>query len=348
LKTLVTGGTGFVGSHIVRVLVDAGHEARVLHRASSPLTALEGVAFESALGDLTDPDSLRAACEGIDWVFHVAAVADYWRADKRVMYDANVDGTRRLLAAARDANVRRVVFTSSAAAIGFRPDEQPSDETVPFRLPPSRFPYAHSKALAERVCAEAVARGQDIVIVNPVVIFGPGDLNRISGDLVLATKRLSWTIPVPVGGVALIDVRDVARMHVAAARQGRIGERYILGAENYRHAELLALTARVVGAPAPTLPVARWMTPILGELFEVGRALGLPIPIDGNQTKLSARRVYFNFDKAWTELGKPLVGTPQSIADTWEWYQAHGYASDDATSRVIARVGRMIGINPPL
>jgi dihydroflavonol-4-reductase len=345
LKTLVTGGTGFVGSHIVRALGDAGHDVRVIHRTTSSLAALADTPFQSALvDDLNDADALRAACDGIDWVFHVAAVADYWRADTRGMYDANVEGTRQVLDAARACGVRRVVFTSSAAAIGFRSDAQPADETTPFRLAPKRFPYAHSKALAERVCAEAVASGQDVVIVNPVVVFGPGDLNRISGDLVLKTKRLSWTIPVPPGGVAVIDVRDVARMHIAAARQGRTGERYILGAENTTHAALFALVAHIVKAPAPSLPIPAWSAPILGDLIEVGRGLGLPIPIDGNQTRLGARRMYFNFEKAWRELGKPLITMRQSLHETWNWYLAHGYVKEDAASRVIASLGRVLGI----
>lgn len=344
MKALVTGGTGFVGSHLVRALIDAGHEARVLHRASSKLDALAGIEFESALGDITDQDSMRAACEGVDWVFHVAAVADYWRADKSKMYDANVEGTRRVLNAARDAGVRRVIFTSSAAAVGLRADGTPSDESDPFRLPPERFPYGHTKALAERVCAEAVSAGQDVVLVNPVVVFGPGDLNRISGDLVLKTKRLSWTIPVPSGGIGVVDVRDVARMHIAAARQGRTGERYILGTENYTHAQLFALVAQIVNAPAPGLPLPAWITPILGDLIEAGRSLGLTLPIDGNQTRLGAQYVYFNFEKTWNELGKPLISMPQSLTDTWEWYQANGYAKEDAFSRLIALIGRALGI----
>ncbi|MFN8527475.1 MAG: NAD-dependent epimerase/dehydratase family protein [Anaerolineae bacterium] len=345
MKALVTGGTGFVGSHVVRALIDAGHEARVLHRQSSRLDALEGLRFDSALGDITDLASLRAACVGVDWVFHVAAVADYWRADKQKMYDANVEGTRRVLIAAQEAGVRRVVFTSSAAAVGLHADGTPSDETDPFALPPERFPYGHTKVLAERVCAEAVAQGQDIVIVNPVVVLGPGDLNQISGELLLKTHRLSWAIPVPPGGVSLIDVRDVARMHLAAARQGRTGERYILGTANYTHAELFALVARVIGSPAPGLPIPAWSAPLLGDAIEWGRSLGLPIPIDGNQTRLGAQNVYFQFEKAWNELVKPQVTIPQSVQDTWDWYRAHGYVKDDAFSRWIDRIGRVIGIS---
>ncbi len=157
MKTLVTGGTGFVGSHVVRALTNAGHDVRVLHRASSRLDALAGLEYESAVGDILDADSLRPACSGCDWVFHVAAVADYWRADRQRMFAANVEGTRAVLQAAREAGVRRVVFTSSAAAVGLRHDGQPADESLPFNLPPQRFPYGYSKAQAESIAQQAVA-----------------------------------------------------------------------------------------------------------------------------------------------------------------------------------------------
>ncbi|MCL4254440.1 MAG: NAD-dependent epimerase/dehydratase family protein, partial [Anaerolineae bacterium] len=123
VKALITGGTGFIGSHIARQLVADGHTVRILHRQSSKLTALDGIPFESAIGGLKEDDmpALIKASEGCDWVFHVAAVADYWRADKAEMFEVNVSGTRRILAAARTAGVKRVVFTSSAAAVGMNP-----------------------------------------------------------------------------------------------------------------------------------------------------------------------------------------------------------------------------------
>ena len=189
VKALVTGGTGFVGSHIVSLLNDTGHTARVLHRSSSKLDALAGLEYESALGDILDETALEAACADCDWVFHVAAVADYWRADQSKMMEANVEGTRRVLKAARDAGVKRVVFTSSAAAVGLRTDGQPSNERVNFNLSPDHFPYGYSKVLAERVVQEAVKDGQDVVIVNPVVVMGPGDLNMISGSYILQIKK---------------------------------------------------------------------------------------------------------------------------------------------------------------
>jgi len=321
---LVTGGTGFVGSHIVRALNEAGHRARVLHRRSSKLDALESTDYESAIGDILDADSLRAACAGCDWVFHVAAVADYWRADHSRMFEANVEGTRRVLEAARATGVKRVVFTSSAAAVGLRADGTPAPESEPFNLSPERFPYGYSKVLAEKVAQEAVANGQDVVTVNPVVVMGPGDLNMISGSYIVQVKRLGALVPVTPGGIAVIDVRDVARMHLAAAERGRTGERYILCTANYTHREWLGMIADVVGVRRPFLPLPGAVLPAAATLVELARKLGIETPVDSDQTRLGARNIYFDGAKAWAELTQPQVAMETSLRDTYAWYRARG------------------------
>lgn len=325
MKALVTGGTGFVGSHIVRALNAADHQAVVLHRSSSKLQALDGLTYQSAIGDILDEAALTAACQGCDWVFHVAAVADYWRADPKRMFEANVEGTRRVLNAARAADVQRVVFTSSAAAIGLRDDGQPSDESLPFNLPQSRFPYGYSKHLAEQVVKEAVAAGQDVITLNPVVILGPGDLNLISGSFITQVKRFGPLVPVTSGGIAIIDVRDVARMHLAAAERGRSGERYILTTANLSQRDLLGLIADVVGVRRPFLPTPSFMVSISAALIDLARALGIPTPIDSNQARLGVRNIFFDGRKAWGEFGPPQIDMRQSVRDTYDWYRQNGY-----------------------
>jgi dihydroflavonol-4-reductase len=341
LKALVTGATGFVGAHVVRTLAEAGHSARALHRKSSKLDALAGLEYESALGDVTDLDALRAACAGCDWVFHVAAVADYWRADHTHMFEVNVEGTRKVLQAARETGVRRVVFTSSAAAVGFIND-RPANENDAFNLPPDRFPYGYSKALAEGVAREAVQAGQEVVIVNPVVVMGPGDLNVISGDFVLKIRRLQWTVPVPPGGVAVVDVRDVARMHLAAAERGRVGERYILGTANYKYAAWFALVAEAVGATRPRIPMPRWALPPAAALFDALSSVGIKLPVDGDQTRLGGQNIFFDFSKGWAELGAPQFDMRRSLEDTYRWYAEHGYVKDDLLARLMAQTGRLL------
>jgi dihydroflavonol-4-reductase len=305
----------------------------VLHRKTSQLDALADVPFESSLGDILDSDSLYSACEGCDWVFHVAAVADYWRADRQRMIDANVEGTRRVLHAAREAGAKRVVFTSSAAAVGIRPDGKPADESIPFNLPPERFPYGYSKALAETVALEAVERGQEVVIVNPVVVMGPGDLNVISGEFVLKIKRLGWLVPVTSGGVAVTDVRDVARWHVAAAQHGQVGQRYILGTENVAYPDWLALIAEIVGAPHPRFRVPSLLLPLIADMIDLLRSAGIHVPVDGNQTRLGAKNIFFDFSRTWNEIGAPQIDMRQSVQDTYDWYKVNGYVKEDILSR---------------
>lgn len=323
-RALVTGGTGFVGSHIARHLVDAGHEVRILHRASSKLTALEGIPFESALGDITDDQSLRDACTGVDWVFHVAAVADYWRADQNIMFNANVEGTRRVLHAAKHSGVKRIVFTSSAAAVGLFED-RPSNEQDAFNMRPHHFPYGHSKWLAEQVVKDAVEAGQDIVTVNPVVIMGPGDLNMISGDFVIQIKRFGRFAPITAGGIAVTDVRDVARWHVEALEKGVTGERYIIGTANYDYQTWFGMIADVIGSPRPFLKTPRFVANATADLIDVLRKFNLPTVIDASQARNGARKIYFEYNKAWLTFSPPQVDMLDSLKDTYQWYVEHGY-----------------------
>ncbi|MFW5691788.1 MAG: NAD-dependent epimerase/dehydratase family protein [Chloroflexota bacterium] len=321
---LVTGGTGFVGSHVVRALIENGHQVRVLLRNSSKRDALKGLSFEPVIGALDDPASLRAACTDVDIVYHIAAIADYWRADPNQMRTVNVEGTRQVLAAARDAGVRRVVFTSSAAAVGLR-DDRPADENERFNLKPEHFPYGYSKKLAEDVVAEAVAGGQDVVIVNPVVIMGPGDLNMISGSFMLQIKRFGHFTPITSGGVAVVDVRDVAHWHMAAAEHGITGQRYILGTANYTYREWFDMIANVLGTRRPRLYAPDFTAPIVARMIEAARRVGIPTPIDATQARMGIRKVYFDFSRTWQTLGKPQIDMMQSLQDTYDWYREHGY-----------------------
>ena len=324
MRALVTGGTGFVGSHLVRHLNEAGHQVRVLHRSSSNLQALAGQAYESALGDVTDAEALHTACQGCDWVFHVAAVADYWRADVSHMFEVNVAGTRKVLAAAQATGVQRVIFTSSAAAIGLH-ESALADESLPFNLPPHQFQYGYSKSLAEEAVAEAVAAGQDVVTLNPSVIMGPGDLNMISGNFILQMRRYRWLTPITRGGLGVIDVRDVAAAHVAAAERGIRGERYILNAANYSYREWFNMIADVLGVARPRLVAPNAVLPLAAASIRLMRRLGLNTPVDADQVQLGGRRLFFDASKAHATLGLPQIAMRQSLEDTYNWYLAHGY-----------------------
>ena len=339
MQTLVTGATGFVGSHLTRQLLDAGHDVRALYRSSGKLAILDGLPVEPILGDLDDVESLKRACDGCDVVFHVAAKADYWKDDDRdALWRINVDGTLNVLDAAKSASVRRVVFTSSASTIGIRADGQPADETRAFNLPPERFWYAWTKAQAEAIAAEFAADGQDVVTLNPTVVIGPGDLNAISGSFIIETARYRWATPVSSGALAVIDARDVARAHVIAMQRGRSGERYILNAANLSYRQWYDMIAAACDVRAPMLLTPDWLLEPTARLIKTLRRLGIQTPMDENQVRLGGSRVVFDGEKANRELCAPQIDIATSLRDTWQWYAERGYIKQNLLTRLIALV----------
>lgn len=342
MRACVTGGTGFVGSFVVEALLAAGHDVRVLHRASSRLLALNGMAYESMIGDVTDLASLRVAFVGCDWVFHVAAVADYWQADHAWMFEVNVEGTRKVLQAARDAGVQRVVFTSSAAAVGLRTDGSPADETVAFNLSPERFPYGHSKVQAEAVVQEAVADfDQEIITVNPTIIIGPRDLNMISGTFIVQVAHNQWLTPVSSGGIPVTDVRDVAAAHLAAAEHGRPGERYLINTANYDIATWFALIAEEIGVAKPILHAPDWSLPPVAAFIRSLRHFNVKTPIDADQVLMGKQKMYYDASKAHSELYAPQITMRQSVADAYTWYVENGYIKQSLLTKALQRMGRL-------
>ncbi len=333
MKALVTGSTGFVGSNLVEGLSTAGHEVRALHRSSARLDALAGLTYEPAIGDVLDPASLKAAMDGVEWVFHVAAVSDYWRqAGMAWLYRVNVGGTRNVLEAALAAGVRRVVFTSSVGSLGIPPNSeegqisQPLNESATFNVPPVLFPYGHSKHLAEKVVHEYIARGLDVVIVNPTIVLGPRDVNLGSGSLIVAVYRRQVPV-IPPGGINYIDVADVVSGHIAAAERGRVGERYILGAHNLTHKQAGVIIADVVGMPLPRLHLPRVLMDPMAVAFDIyNRVRPGPPLVDGNQVRLMKNTLYFDASKAQRELNLgPPIPFRTSVERTFHWYRANGY-----------------------
>ncbi len=325
MRVLVTGATGFVGANLVAALTARGYAVRILRRSTSRLDALEGLSYEEAIGDILDLDSLRRAMDGCAWVFHTAGAADYWRSGIDRLYRVNVTGTQCVMEAARQADVARVVYTSSVAALGVPPPGREGDETMTFNLRPEAFRYGHSKYLAEQEVLAAVERGVSAVIVNPCVILGPRDVNFISGSLVREVYRRWIPLALP-GGMNLVDVEAVAAGHIAAAERGRVGERYILGGVNLTHLEVLRLVARVVGQRAPIGVLPRALVPLLAALVSLGQRLWpRPLPISAEQVRLSVHRFFFSSRKAQTELGLPPTHPEETIRKTFQWYRAHGY-----------------------
>ncbi len=336
MLALITGATGFLGSHVLRQWLAGGHAARVLYRSRAKLRHLADLSFEALPGELDDVALLEAACAGCDVVFHVAAKADYWKdADRQALWRINVEGTRHVLAAAQAAGASRVIFTSSASAIGIRPGTALADESTAFNLRPQQFYYAYTKRQAEAVVAEFIAGGLDVVTLNPTVIIGPGDLNAISGSFVIETARWQWLVPGSSGGVAVIDVRDVARAHVAAVEKAVAGERYILNAANLSYSEFFRLIARACAVRPPLLRMPDWLLEPTARGIEALRRFGISTPMDANQVRLGGKHVYFDGGKAERNLCAPQIDIETSLHETYQWYAQHGYIKRNWLTRLI-------------
>ena len=324
MRILVTGATGCVGANVVEALLERGHEVRAMQRSTSRLDALDGLAPEMVVGDVLDLDSLRAAMTGCDWVIHAAAISQYWRNGADLIYRVNVEGTRNALRAAQEAGVQRLVYTSSAAALGLPPTPGAVlDETSTFNLPPEHFPYGHSKVLAEAAVQEAVRNGLDAVIVNPVPVIGQRDIGFVGGEFLRAARQ-GKAVVAPPGGSGVVSARAVGRGHVLAAERGRTGERYLLNGENLRFRDLMATVADVVGARPPWFVIPRPAMRLFAAAVGVANRVhnGPPL-IDEVQARLSAHKIYFDGGKAKRELGFPHVPARAAVEEAWTWYRNH-------------------------
>jgi dihydroflavonol-4-reductase len=324
MKVLVTGATGFVGSNVAAALATRGDHVRALRRTTSQLKALEGVPVDYAVGDILDSDSLLAAMQGCELVFHVAAMSQYWRSSKETVYQVNVEGTRNVVQAALAAGVQRVVHTSSVAALGYPPHGTAADESQVFPTELSWWPYGHSKHLAELEVQMAVERGLSAVIVNPTIVIGPRDVNFISGSLIRASVK-DQLLVVPPGGSNIVHVDDVVDGHLAAAESGRVGERYILGGENLSHWDAAVTIASVTGGPRPRLVLPHWALPPLARIIDTFNALSpWPPLVAGEQILLGGETFYVDNSKAVRELGLPQTPLRQAAEDAYKWYREHG------------------------
>ena len=324
MRALVTGGTGFLGANLAEGLLKQGWTVRILRRKTSPLDAIKFLDVEHAIGDVLNLDSLIAAMKQIDVVFNVAAISSYWRNTADLVYKVNVDGARHVFEAARRSNVKRVVHTSSAAAIGLTKGRLAA-EADPFNLPPERFVYGHSKWLAEQIVHERVAAGQDITMVNPTGIIGPRDINWISGSILREAAR--HRVPVlPQGGVNFVAVQDVVAGHIAAVDKGKPGERYILGGENLLNRDTIVMACEIVGVRPPRFVQPRWSIPMATFVLDlIAAIIGPRLPLSGEQMRLTAEYIWFDSSKAQRELDLPHTPVRQALQECYNWYKANGY-----------------------
>ena len=328
MKTLITGATGFVGSAVLRQLLDQGHEVRALVRPSSDRRNLDGLSLEVAVGDLCDADSLRRAVKGCDALFHVAADYRLWVPKPEEIFRTNVDGTRALMLAAADAGVERIVYTSSVATLGLNKDGTPANETTPVSLDKIISPYKRSKYIAEdTVRLLASQLGLPVVIVNPSTPIGPRDLKPTpTGRLIVEAAR--GRMPAYVNtGLNLLHVDDVARGHLLAFQKGEIGQRYILGGQNMTLREILTAIAAIAGGTPPRLQLPhRLVLPIAYAVegwARLSRAGDPFVTVDG--VRQAKKLMYFTSDRARKQLGYSSRPAEEALFDAIEWFQENGY-----------------------
>ncbi len=324
MTSLVTGGTGFIGANVVRSLLRGGDEVRVLARPDSDLSNIAGLRVDVVRGDLRDRDSLRAAVRSCERVFHVGALYSFWVRDPDLVYEVNVEGTRNLLDAAEEAGVRRVVVTSSVAALAVPARGEVVTEETPAN--PSRIvgAYKRSKYLAEQVALEAAGRGLPVVIVNPSFPVGPWDVKPTPTGQVIV-DFLNRRMPAYIEtGMNVVAVEDVAEGHLLAAERGRIGERYILGGENVTMRRLLEILAQVAGLPVPRVRAP--YRPILALSYAnalVCRVTGTTPRMTPDTIRMSHHAMYYDPAKARRELGLPSTPIEEALrrADKVRWQE---------------------------
>jgi dihydroflavonol-4-reductase len=320
MRVFVTGGTGFVGANLVRLLQEEGYAVKALVRPNSKLDNLQHLDIEIVTGDLNDPN-LWQQMKDCQYLFHVAAHYSLWQADKDALYHHNVLGTRNVLAAAKKAGIERTVYTSSVAAIGVGENGKPVDETYQSPVEKLVGHYKKSKFLAEQEAKNAAKNGQEIVIVNPSTPIGAWDIKPTpTGETIVRFLRRKMPVYMDTG-LNFIDVRDVARGHLLALQNGKSGERYILGNQNLTLKEFLNKLAKLTGIPAPRNTVPTWLP--LGVAWveeKILAPLGKPpsVPLDG--VRMATQYMYYDASKAVRELGLPQNSVDVAIKDAVDWF----------------------------
>ncbi len=322
-KILVTGATGFIGSSLVKKLAATDDEVFILVRRSSDLTSLRDVLDKIRIvyGDITNSDSVNAAMQGMNLVYHSAGLTYMGDKKNALLYKINVDGTRNVLAAAIAAGVERVVHVSSITAVGIAFDKKPVDESVIWNFHQIDLEYARTKHLSEVEVAEAIKKGLDCVIVNPAFVFGAGDINFNAGRIIkdIYNRKLPFY---PLGGICVVDVEIVADAVMIAMQKGKTGERYILGGENVSYKRLADTISRITGAPKILFPLPFCMAKILKQGLDLYKNKNrISKLFNLSMFRVASHFLYFDSSKAIRELNLQVESHEHSIRNAYEWYR---------------------------
>ncbi len=321
----VTGATGFIGSAVVRKLLEDKREVRAIVEPGAKTTNLDGLNVERVTADVTDFDRMKRVLDGCEALYHLAAIYKTWLPDPEILYRVNLEGTVATLLAAQQAKVKRIVYTSSIAAVGLK-EGGVADEDNAFNIFDVANDYILSKWQSERIALRFAQGGLPVVVVNPAFPFGPRDIAPTPTGRILIGLLQEIVPGVGPGGICAVDVDDVALGHVLAEQKGRVGERYILGAHNVTFKELFELVGKVSGCKVPKIPLPA----SVGSSIALGMELWADHvshkepPATYKSLRYAQRNAFFSNAKAKRELGLTTRPLEESIRRAVDWFRAHG------------------------
>lgn len=329
MKVLITGATGFIGNHVTRLCLEQGDEVRVMVMPGEDRSPLDGMNVEFVEGNLLDPASLYKCVEGVEGLYHLAAVYAVWTKDPALQYKVNIAGAKAMMEAAQAAGVKKIVFTSSIAAIGVaKPGELANEETF-FNDWLDCSEYIQSKFISHHVVKGMVANGLPATIVCPGFPFGPGDrMPTPTGKLIIAILKGDMKQYFD-GGVCAVDVRDVAKGHLLAMEKGRIGEAYLLANKdgNMPQRDLAQLVGKIAGVDGVAeKKVSASVMLFAARMMELWTKItGKPPMTTYKTSKYAMQYVYVDPSKAIEELGLPQTPIETAITDSIAWFRDNGY-----------------------
>jgi dihydroflavonol-4-reductase len=325
MKKLVTGSTGFIGSAITRELIKDGEQVKVLIRKTSDTRNIDKLDVEKVYGDIRDGDSMKRALMGCDTLYFTAAYFAHWAQDPKLLYDINVGGTKASLQAALEVGVEKVIYTSTNNAIAAS-GPVPANEEKAFNYWESGDHYSMSKYIAENEARIFVTRGLPVVMVNPTLVIGTNDIKPTpSGQMIIDVVKQKMPGYID-GGINIIDVEDVARGHILAAKRGRVGERYLLGNRNITVHDYLHLIAEIAGVKPPALKLPYQLALALGHLFEVTASITKQPPIvTASEVRIGKMTEWYDCSKAVNNLGLPQTPIDVTIRKALNWFGENGY-----------------------
>jgi dihydroflavonol-4-reductase len=326
MKVLVTGGSGYIGSAVVRHLLQGNQQAKVLVREGDDLRNLAGLDVELAHGDVRDYHSLDRALDGCNRVFHLAAIYAIWLPAPRLMDEVNVQGSKNVFDACLSRGIERVVYTSSVAALGAHGKEHPADETATFNLASTRDRYYLSKFRSEQVALDYFRRGLPVVIVNPTNPCGARDIAPTPNGQLIINVVKGKLLGYVDGGINVSDIDDTAIGHVRAMEKGRPGEKYVLGNANLSVKQYFDLIAEIAGVKPPAFRIPKPAAELFGYLYQGVAQLTRKPPITtAAWVRIGSHYSFWDSSKAVNELGMPQTPVRQSVESAIAWFRENGY-----------------------